>query len=156
MNIQKPLKSVSTILASLLVFVGVNSFSEAETTLNQAGNTYPASSVATVVKHNEIKTEEEAEAGESDWWKAEITDYDSSLSLISYELIPETTQTTSVTTETTVTTTTTTVTSEMNNSPSDVPYVSGSNSYITPDQQEYETANPSSGEFAFTTYGWGH
>ena len=42
------------------------------------------------------------------------------------------------------------------NDPSQVPYKSGSGSGETPVQQPIEIAEPSSGEFAFTTYGWGH
>jgi len=162
MNIQKPLKSVSVIAASLLIIAGANSLSKAETTLGRTDATLPA----TEVSSDAFVSEEKETESESDWWKAEITDYDSSLSLISYELIPETTPTT-VSTESTATVTTTTetttettsateTTNESAGEPSQVPYEAGSGSGESPVQKQIETPNPSSGEFAFTTYGWGH
>lgn len=164
MNIQKPLKSVSVIAAALLMIAGANKLSKAETTLGMTDATLPATQISADLHESEgMETE-----SKSDWWKAEITDYDSSLSLISYELIPETTQTTASTesTATTTETTTTAVTtasqeteeasSEASAEPSQVSYEAGSGPVETPEQQTIETASPSSGEFAFTTYGWGH
>lgn len=161
MNIQKPLKSVSVIIASLLMIAGANRLSKAETTLGTTDAILPA----TEVSSDFYESEEKETESESDWWKAEITDYDSSLSLISYEIIPETIQTTasaeSTATSTSVTTTTTTESDSVADNDksaeaSQVPYKSGSGSGETPVQQPLEVASPSSGEFAFTTYGWGH
>jgi len=167
MNIQKPLKSVSVIAAALLIIAGANRLSKAETTLGTTDASLPATEVSFDLSESEEKETE----SESDWWKAEITDYDSSLSLISYELIPETIQTTVSTESTALTTETTTITTTISESenvqtdtsavetsegPSQVPYTAGSGSGETPEQQSIEVAVPSSGEFAFTTYGWGH
>ncbi len=163
MNIQKPLKSVSVIIASLLMIAGANRLSKAETTLGTTDAILPA----TEVSSDFYESEEKETESESDWWKAEITDYDSSLSLISYEIIPETIQTTTSAESEMTSSTTTTVLSdsatdtdksaeESQNDPSQVPYKSGSGSGETPVQQPLEIASPSSGEFAFTTYGWGH
>lgn len=169
MNIQKPLKSVSAITASLLIIAGATGLSKAETTLGKTDVTLPETEVSSGTLNPEENNGNEKES-ESNWWKAEITDYDSSLSLISYEIIPETTQiTTSVTptATTTTTVTTTAVTSEIsentekalnndNQFPYEVPYTAGSGEGETPSQKPIEIANPASGEFAFTTYGWGH
>lgn len=163
MNIQKPLKSVSVIAAALLIIAGANSISKAETTLGSTNASLPATETSSVTT---TMPEEKETESETNWWKAEITDYDSSLSLISYELIPETTQTTSVTTTAAATTTTTTAAAaaekvtenseSASKEPSEVPYEAGSGSGETPVQQPIEIAVPASGEFAFTTYGWGH
>ncbi|MGN0677730.1 MAG: SpoIID/LytB domain-containing protein [Ruminococcus sp.] len=163
MNIQKPLKSVSVIIASLIMIAGANRLSKAETTLGTTDAILPA----TEVSSDFYESEEKETESESDWWKAEITDYDSSLSLISYEIIPETIQTTTSAESEMTSSTTTNVSSdsatdtnksaeESQNDPSQVPYKSGSGSGETPVQQPLEIASPSSGEFAFTTYGWGH
>ena len=169
MNIQKPLKSVSVIAAALLMIAGANRLSKAETTLGTTDAVLPATEVSSELYESSDEKETESE---SNWWKAEITDYDSSLSLISYEIIPETIQTTvSAESEKTQTTTTTTTkvsalpnsatttdksTEVSENGTSQVPYQSGSGSGETPVQKQIEIASPSSGEFAFTTYGWGH
>ena len=82
MNMQVPLKSASVLMSALLAWTGFNGVSTAETTLE---DTEPAT-YATVNSEKE-KTTETSETV-TNGWKAEITDYDSSLSLISYEMTP--------------------------------------------------------------------
>ena len=84
MNMRIPLKGVSVILSAVLTYSGFNGISTAETTLENADLSTAGVSTASV---------SDEECAVTDWWKAEITDYDSSLSLISYEMTPEATQT---------------------------------------------------------------
>jgi peptidoglycan hydrolase-like amidase len=129
---------------------------------------------------------------EAEWWKAEITDYDSSLSLISYELTPGVSQNnTEETDEKDAEKTTESEKAEEKteseaatqaSTSADSTESSDSNTQTTEDSSTVESVTPTyvesqtsggtvvempaaqttpeinaqSGQFAFTTYGWGH
>ena len=80
MKMRIPLKGVSAIMAAALSYAGFNGVTTAETTLEDAD--LSAANISVVET-----ADDDCEVTE--WWKAEITDYDSSLSLISYEMTPE-------------------------------------------------------------------
>ncbi len=154
MNMQKPLKCAAAVLSCILVFTSATGITTAETTLG-GSESESAASVATEV---EITEASETESDEAEWWKAEITDYDSSLSLISYELTPEATQTEDEETEETEENETE---DEENDSTvkAPVPVESQTTGGVVgniPQAKDEPVINAQSGEFAFTTYGWGH
>lgn len=90
MILRKPIKFVTALVSALVVGMGSTGIMTAETVGSDV-------SVQTDITEADTSaaeaTEEETEAkdieNETDWEKAKITEYDSSLSLISYELIPE-------------------------------------------------------------------
>lgn len=152
MNMQKPLKCVAAVLSSVIVFSSASGITTAETTLDGS----ESKSNGTIVSETVLENASEKESEETEWWKAEITDYDSSLSLISYELTPEITQTeendeTKETGEADENTDTATK--------APVPVESQTTGGVVgeiPQAKEEPVINAQSGEFAFTTYGWGH
>ncbi len=156
MNMRIPLKSVSVIMAAALSYAGFNGITTAETTLEVAD----LSTANISVNEN---TDDDCEVTE--WWKAEITDYDSSLSLISYEMTPEATQTEN---EESQAQENVFIDGDENNAASSDESVNTEPSFVaSPDtvspgpvqsmpEQEKEAINAQSGQFVFTTYGWGH
>ena len=156
MNMRIPLKSVSVIMAAALSYAGFNGITTAETTLEVAD----LSTANISVNEN---TDDDCEVTE--WWKAEITDYDSSLSLISYEMTPEATQTEN---EESQAQENVLIDGDENNAASSDESVNTEPSFVaSPDtvspgpvqsmpEQEKEAINAQSGQFVFTTYGWGH
>lgn len=150
MNMQKPLKCAAAVLSCILVFTSATGMTTAETTL---GGSESESSVS-VTTEAEINEASETESDEAEWWKAEITDYDSSLSLISYELTPEATQTEDEETEETDEEA---VEETVPKEP--VPVESQTTGGVVgniPQAKDEPVINAQSGQFAFTTYGWGH
>lgn len=172
MNMQVPLKSASVLMSALLAWTGFNGVSTAETTLE---DTEPAT-YATVNSEKE-KTTETSETV-TNGWKAEITDYDSSLSLISYEMTPEATQTENEESEAQkalaekaaapkaandkTNADSKANTTADNKAKAKAPSFVASSATISTSPANVQGAanipqvNPQSGEFAFTTYGWGH
>lgn len=174
MNMQKPLKCAAAVISAVLVWTGSGMIATAETTLSGSEET---ALTATIVS---AETESGNDAAEAEWWKAEITDYDSSLSLISYELTPDSTQTEDEETEEseeeseedadeeeTESEESEDETSEdaeeseeseetVTESPSQVESETTGGTVDVPPAQETPAINAKSGEFAFTTYGWGH
>lgn len=146
MNMQKPLKCAAAVLSCVLAFSGTVGMTTAETTLDGSESQTDISVISET---------SETESAETEWWKAEITDYDSSLSLISYELTPEITQTEED--EETEETDENEADDTASNSP--VPVESKTTGGVVgnvPQAKDDPVINAQSGEFAFTTYGWGH
>lgn len=150
MNMRIPLKGVAVILTAALSYTGFNGITTAETTLENADLSTANISLA---------AGDDCEV--TDVWKAEITDYDSSLSLISYEMTPEATQT-----ENEESQAQNGVPNGEENSAADQANVQPS-FVASPDtvstapvqsmpEQQRATINAQSGQFVFTTYGWGH
>lgn len=154
MNMRKPLKCVVATLAALLAFTGSLGVITAETTLSGSED-YTLVSASTEASEQSETTDESVS---SEWWKAEITDYDSSLSLISYELTPEITQTENEETDIEESTSAdTALAAAANTVPTPVEsQTTGAAVGEIPQAQAAQTIDAQSGEFAFTTYGWGH
>ncbi len=178
MNMQKPLKCAAAVIAAVILSMNTVGIVTAETTLSETEAeviTVPAAAETTEA------AEEETESEETEWWKAEITDYDSSLSLISYELTPEITQTEDETEEETEESEEETTeeaedtadaddaqtedeaeeeTTEAPTEPKAPTPVesqtSGAQVGEIPQPQQTPTINAQSGEFVFVTNGWGH
>lgn len=143
----------------------------AETTLSGSESTETATVASTEAA---VSEETETKSEKPEWWKAEITDYDSSLSLISYELTPDITQTENDEADEAETD----EPDEDGNSELDVPEIpvddnspviedtvvptpvesqtTGGTVSDVPQNNNRTEINAKSGEFAFTTYGWGH
>lgn len=166
MNMRKPLKCAAAVMSAVLVYASTVGVITAETTLDGAEEAAVASSIAETA----VTTDSDAESAETEWWKAEITDYDSSLSLISYELTPDTTQTENDDTDEAeaeesieedesideeVSEDTAADAEPISPTPVES-QTSGATVGEIPQAQETPTINAQSGEFAFTTYGWGH
>ena len=154
MNMRIPLKGVSVILSAVLTYSGFNGISTAETTLENADLSTAGVSTANV---------SDEECAVTDWWKAEITDYDSSLSLISYEMTPEATQTENEETQAQDNALLNGENNTLNGNNKNVSptFVASPDTVATspveaPPAQERNPVNAESGEFVFTTYGWGH
>lgn len=169
MNMQKPLKCAAAAISAILVYANGAGVVMAETTLGGSeANAIVSTTVAETTEQMDLTTENV----KTEWWKAEITDYDSSLSLISYELTPETTEneeTDEVDVESidTAAETTTEKVDKVDktektdkavpSSPTPVESkTTGSAVGDIPQAQDAPEVNAQSGEFAFTTYGWGH
>lgn len=176
MNMQKPLKCAAAVISAVLVYTGSTGIVSAETTLNGSDEDVVISSLAETASNSNSGSK----SAETEWWKAEITDYDSSLSLISYELTPEASQTDNEKTddkanekeknsndenssvkEKTETATVPSSDETDSNSASDSPepvdvQASGEPVEEIPKAQSAPEVNAKSGEFAFVTYGWGH
>ncbi len=179
MNMQKPLRFTAAIISAVLACSGTAGIISAETAPTETETQAATASIA------EAQQETASDSAKNEWWKAEITDYDSSLSLISYETTPEIVQTTtepsteSATAAETKTSEATTATepasaaSTENSNASNIPdeavksaqtadpipvdMVSGGAPVgEIPDAQQVPVIEAQSGEFAFTTYGWGH
>ncbi|MDD6279758.1 MAG: SpoIID/LytB domain-containing protein [Oscillospiraceae bacterium] len=169
MNMQKPLKCAAAMLSAILAVSASCGMITAETTLSGSETTEITSAAS--ASEAAMSGAEDTKSVKSEWWKAEITDYDSSLSLISYELTPDITQTETDEDRTD------------NSDDSDIIEENGSDqeelsapqqedtavsptpveSQTTggtvsnvPQSDKQTTVNAKSGEFAFTTYGWGH
>ncbi len=169
MNMRKPLKCAAAIMSAVLVCSSTMGAITAENTLDGSEETAVVSSIAKTA----LTAETETESADAEWWKAEITDYDSSLSLISYELTPDTTQTENEETEEEEDAEESDELTEENESAEDessdtvadttpaspTPVESQTSGAVVgeiPGAQEKPAINAQSGEFAFTTYGWGH
>lgn len=154
MNMQKPLKCAAAVLSGILVMTGSVGMTTAETTLSDSAKD---GQIQVTTENVSVSADTKSEA--SGQWKAEITDYDSSLSLISYEKTPEVTQAEKAKAE-----------EEKKKaeeeekkkalenaepSPVDANLTGGYVGEI-PAAQGVAEPTPQSGEFAFTTYGWGH
>ncbi len=154
MNMQKPLKCAAAVLSCILVFSSTTAMTTAETTLDGS----ESETSVTVTTETEIAESSETESEEAEWWKAEITDYDSSLSLISYELTPESTQT-EEDEETEDTEESETEAEEEAVVKDPVPVESQTTGGVVgnvPQAKDEPVINAQSGQFAFTTYGYGH
>lgn len=156
MNMQKPLKCAAAAISAILVYTGASGAVTAETSL---GGT-EADALVTASSEASEQLTSESESEKTEWWKAEITDYDSSLSLISYEITPEITQTENDETDETGSVNTPEKTDNNNSSQkSPTPVESQTTGAAVgeiPQAQATPEINAQSGEFAFTTYGWGH
>lgn len=174
MNMQKPLKCAAAVIAAVILSVNTAGVITAETTLGESEAEYTTAAAVTEA----VDSEEEAESVETEWWKAEITDYDSSLSLISYELTPEITQTedetetdsdesVDATDEDSAQTDETEAEDDEAQEYIQVPeepkaptpvesQTSGGQVGEIPEPQETPAINAQSGEFVFVTNGWGH
>lgn len=163
MNMRKPLKCAAAIVSGILAFTAMTGAITAETTLSGSD----IETLESVIAETSGEAVAEQESDEAEWWKAEITDYDSSLSLISYELTPEISQTENEETEEDAETEE--VEDEIAQLPADdiisstvtapTPVESQTNGGVLgviPEAQEKPAVNAQSGEFAFVTYGWGH
>lgn len=153
MNMQKPLKCAAAVLSAILVFSSTTGMTTAETTLGGSER-----EAASVTAEADINDSSEAKSEGAGWWKAEITDYDSSLSLISYETPPELTQT-EENEETEEIDETATESEEDTVVKSPVPVESQTTGGAVgniPQAKDEPVINAQSGQFAFTTYGWGH
>ena len=154
MNMQKPLKCAAAVLSGILVMTGSVGMTTAETTLSDSAKD---GQIQVTTENVSVSADTKSEA--SGQWKAEITDYDSRLSLISYEKTPEVTQAEKAKAE-----------EEKKKaeeeekkkalenaepSPVDANLTGGYVGEI-PAAQGVAEPTPQSGEFAFTTYGWGH
>ena len=156
MNMQKPLKCAAAAISAILVYTSASGAVTAETSL---GGT-EADALVTASSEASEQLTSESESEKTEWWKAEITDYDSSLSLISYEITPEITQTENDETDETGSVNTPEKTDNNNSSQkSPTPVESQTTGAAVgeiPQAQATPEINAQSGEFAFTTYGWGH
>ncbi len=168
MNMQKPLKCAAVVLSALLAFSGSVGMVTAETTLSGS----ETENLTTVSAEDTTEIEaKDTTSVKPEWWKAEITDYDSSLSLISYELTPEITQTEDEMTddeEASGDVTEAAVSEEetelvlndgaVYDTTAPTPVESQTTGAVVEDVPEAQqpVVNAKSGEFAFTTYGWGH
>lgn len=157
MKMRIPLKGVSAIMAAALSYAGFNGVTTAETTLEDAD--LSAANISVVET-----ADDDCEVTE--WWKAEITDYDSSLSLISYEMTPEATQTeneeSQVQNDVLINGDEEKADKIENSVVNTAPSFVASPDTVSPGpvqsmpEQEKEAINAQSGQFVFTTYGWGH
>lgn len=155
MNMQKPLKCAAAAISAILVYTGASGIVTAETSLGgvETDALVTASSEASEQQISETESEK------TEWWKAEITDYDSSLSLISYEITPEITQTENDETDEADSKNTNDKTDDNLSQKSPTPVESQTTGAAVgeiPQAQGTPEINAQSGEFAFTTYGWGH
>lgn len=155
MNMQKPLKCAAAAISAILVYTGASGIVTAETSL---GGTETDALAAASSEASEQQIPE-TESEKTEWWKAEITDYDSSLSLISYEITPEITQTENDETDEADSKNTVDKTDDSSSQKSPTPVESQTTGAAVgeiPPTQAIPEINAQSGEFAFTTYGWGH
>ncbi len=161
MNMQKPLKCAAAVISAVLVCAGSMSVVTAETELSGSEET---ALVSDIYETAEAQDSSEDDA-ETEWWKAEITDYDSSLSLISYELTPDITETEDEETDESDEdaddeddeSSEYEESEDADASPSQVEsQTTGGAVGEIPQAQSSQSINASSGEFAFVTYGWGH
>lgn len=159
MNMQKPLKCAAAVISGLFVLTGTSGIATAETTLSGS----ETDSLVSVIAETTDQQSSESKSEKTEWWKAEITDYDSSLSLISYELTPEITQTENE--ETDDANSADKAKSEAAENASvtaiaaPIPVESQTSGAVVgevPQSQGAPAVNAQSGEFAFITYGWGH
>lgn len=155
MNMQVPLKCAAAVISGILAFTGFSGTITAETTLSGSEN----DTLVSVIEETSERPSTEQESDEAEWWKAEITDYDSSLSLISYELTPEISQTENEETEEEAEEEITEVPADDLSTTAPTPVESQTSGGVLgtiPEAQVTPTVNAQSGEFAFVTYGWGH
>ena len=99
MNIEKPFKRAAALLAGFVISCTMpvsSAFAAettAETTAAETTETTAVTSIdtesATEASTEETTAAEEDENKEIEWYKAELDEYDDSLSLISYETSPE-------------------------------------------------------------------
>lgn len=173
MNMQRPLKCVAAAISAMVLCLNSTAVVTAETTL---GVSEADSTAAAASTEAEAPVQEETESRKTEWLKAEITDYDSSLSLISYELTPEITQTENEDTDEDAAETEPAdedKSSDAENAANDSEkadgqpeteanptpvesQTSGAAVGEIPQAQKTPEVNAQSGEFAFTTNGWGH
>ena len=173
------MKSTAALLSGVLAFTGASSAAgsaEAPDEM-QSSTTTAAEETSEAASGDEgekdVPAEEEEEAEEINWTKADISDYDASMSLVSYELTtPEMLQTVSANSKKELTDeevslmiakrralkkkTPSLTRKSRNAEPTAVElYLSGKPvGYVPPDRQVYANASP--GDFTFVTYGWGH
>ncbi|MCD7890896.1 MAG: sporulation protein [Ruminococcus sp.] len=150
MNMQKPLKCAAAVISAVLVCAGSMSVVTAEATLSGSEET---ALVSDIYEMAEVQDSSEDDT-ETEWWKAEITDYDSSLSLISYELTPDITETKDE--ETDESDEDTDDEDDESSKYQVESQTTGGTVGDIPQAQSSQSINASSGEFAFVTYGWGH
>lgn len=163
MNMQKPLKCAAAAISAILVITGTIGMTTAETTLSGSETDALVSIVDESTEEATNVQVEEEESEQTEWWKAEITDYDSSLSLISYETTPEETQTeneeTAVEEEIAVEADEIVEEDVQDAILAPTPVESQTTGAVVgaiPESQGTPAINAQSGEFAFVTYGWGH
>lgn len=166
MNMHKPLKCAAAVLSGIIVMTNFSGTAIAETSLSGSETTAVITTAAettsvTAAKAGtaDAKQDSEAKSEKTDWWKAEITDYDSSLSLISYEITPDKTETEDEENK------------DSSKDSAEVNPASGkviaapipvesqtTGGYIgdIPEGQGQAAIDAQPGQFAFVTYGWGH
>lgn len=164
MNLQKTLKCAAAVMTAVLVYTGISGVVTAETALSGSEEAALVSSISETAEHKSS----ENKSAEAEWWKAEITDYDSSLSLISYELTPDKSEDEKngdsaddkkSDSEKTKNSKSADAGSDDGNStePSSVEsQTTGGYVSEVPQAPNRPSVTANSGEFAFTTYGWGH
>ena len=137
MNIQKPLRFTAAAVSAVLVSAGIAELPKTQT----------RHGMLTAIAAESTLREKAEEKADAKWWKAEITDYDSSLSLVSYELTPETAgkeekaeQKTSLTNKGT------------GKETSEIALDDTAEAEV----HEVPEIEIQSGQTAFITYGWGH
>ena len=175
------MKSTAALLSGVLAFTGANS---AIGSAEAPDETQPSSAPVSEETTEETSAEEastetendeaaEEEEEEIDWVKTDISDYDASMSLVSYEITtPEMLQTVGGNSKAQLTDeemslmiakrralkkkTPSLTRKSRNAEPTAVElYLSGKPvGYVPPDRQVYANASP--GDFTFVTYGWGH
>lgn len=160
MNMQKPLKCVVAMVSAILALSATTGMITAETTLS--GSESGTAAVSTEASGSDEETKSE----KPEWWKAEITDYDSSLSLISYESTPDITKTENDEADEDETisdepldsveeTISDTVQESVVPTPVESQTTGGTVTNV-PEVEKPAAPAAKSGQFAFTTYGWGH
>ena len=139
MKIRIPLKCIAMTMASVMLFVTVFSMVdivEGAGTLNEQTLSKEQGSQKGAYADNDVR----------EWWKADLSAYDDSLALVGYEDAPKVAK---AVTETAITTVAETEA-----------VVETAKPEITTIQAPVATAPPvvavAAGEFAFTTYGYGH
>lgn len=151
MDIRHTLRRSAALLAGMMLLAGVPGQAHAE-----EPTTAPATEAATAEATEEATTEpatapseETEEEAEPEWFKAEITQYDDSLSLISYETAPESEGKPKEKKKQKKT--------EADVDPTPVELIT-TGGYVgeIPWVQNEPYIDPQPGQFAIVTYGWGH
>ncbi|MBP3309229.1 MAG: sporulation protein [Ruminococcus sp.] len=194
MKVKKSKKITATVMSGLLAFAAVaNSIDAADISAGESEETTASSTVTEAVNETETSTSDEelvpadeaalaqAEAElekneEQDWQKADISDYDSSMSLVSYEVTtPEMLAAEAGEAETekelteeekaeikakkeTLRKASPMLTDKTKKITPTAVQVYSSGGYVgdVPPPQDAPTIETRPGEFAFVTYGWGH
>ncbi|MDE6521062.1 MAG: sporulation protein [Ruminococcus sp.] len=145
MNIESPLKkSLAVVFGTVLALSSTPMISVAEDTTASTEETTAETETTTVSETDEEVSEEEIaeEKNETEWFKAELDEYDDSLSLISYESSPESANSSK---------------KLKNVSPTPVELnVTGGYVGDIPWFESEPVIESVPGEFAVVTYGWGH
>ena len=172
MNTENPFKKAAAVLAGVMMLCGTpatgaaaaettsaNEVTTSSTTETQAETTEADTSAdaesstaaeTTVQEETATEAQEDAEEKEIEWYKAELDEYDDSLSLVSYEVSPESAKDGKITAKSGKSTKNT-----KEPTPVELDVTGGYVGDIPWFESEPEIdAKP--GQFAIVTYGWGH